>query len=389
MKKYALIAEILCVSLLVSGCSQKRVLTSSKEVENLELVRTVGIDKNEDMVKITVCAATGTEGKSKFFTEEAPTFSQAVNDMQKLPVGKETVFSHTEHIVISEDAARDGIGDYLDYVERSDDLRTGTGFFIAKGSEAGELLTGTTGEDTSVSELLKFLIDNITLMGNGYVFNCGEIASSLSDTGCALILAVSAKTSEGLYEGEAEKTLYPDGFAVIQDGKLTGFISQDEAMGAMLLMGKTRSGDITLDLDGTLVSVNLTKAKVNLTPIFDGNSLKKIKAELDIRGNIVSVSAPLDIDDDEIREKLSTKLSEIEENRVRSAIDASQNMDADFMNIYKKILLKSPIKCQEIEDRWSEILSRIDFEISANSELIRTFDINDPPYTDGKEGKAN
>lgn len=385
MKRAVLIIEILCIALIFSGCNGAVLLSSAREVEDLELVRTIGIDTEDEEIKITVNSASGTEGNAKFFSTKAETLAQAVNDMQKLPVGKEALFSHTEHIVISEDTAKNGIGEFLDYIERSNDTRIDTNFFITRGISAEELLVKASGEDLDISDILTFMTENIELLGNGCVFTCRDIASALSTRGCGLIQAISVSDSEGLYEGEAEKTAFPDGFAVIKDSKLIGFISDDEASGAMLLMNKTKSDDIKLEHDGATVSVILNGNKAKFTPVFSGSELKEIKAEVEISANITSVSEMLNIYDDDVREALAAQLEDIELSRVTAALSAAQRMDADFMGISKEIELKSPLKCAEIVENWGEIFKDIDFNVSVDCEIRRTFDINDHVNTDGEE----
>lgn len=385
MRRAVLILYFALIALMLSGCAGSSVLSSAREVENLELVRTVGIDREDGMVRITVSSGPGTEGSSKFFTGSAPTLSKAINDMQKLPIGKEAVFSHTEHIIISEEAAAEGVEEYLDCVERSDDMRFDTGFFIARGISAGELLVSASGSDIDVSELLQFLTENIDLMGSGCVFTCRDIASSLADRGCALIQAVSAADTGGLFEGEAEKTVLPDGFAVIKDGSLAGFLSGDETRGAMLLMNKTRSEDIALTVDGVTVTVSLSGAEASFTPVFYSGELNGVDISLDLTANIISVSGPLDLMDDSVREAIAEKLSSLEAGRAGAAIDASRAMDADFMGICKKLELASPVRCAKPVENWGKTFKDVDFNITASCDIVRTFDINVPIGTDGKE----
>ena len=389
MKRFFCVFLAAVMAFSLNGCGQATVFTNYREVEDMELIRTVGVDTDGDGVTITAVSATGmTKGEPMFFRSGGPTLSQAINDMQRLPMGKEALFSHTEHIVISEKTAEKGIGEILDYIERSPDMRLETNLFIAKGEKTDALLTSVSGKDSDVSDLLSFVQENIPELGTGYVFSCRETASYLSDSGCALIQAVEAKGQEELYEGQPEKTLVPTVFAVIKDGKLTGFLTEEESLGAVLVLNRLKGKYVTVPTGDSEISLAVNGASSKVTAeMSKSGELEGIKIELELNANVTSVGGGALLSSDEVREKAEKELSAFAERSVTAAVSASRRMGADFMRIWKQVEMKHPEKFRKIPS-WSAFFADVPVTVSAKSVIRRTFDIEDPVGTSGEGVKT-
>lgn len=386
MKRPALAILALLLSAMLPGCTGVSVLSSAREPDNLELVRTIGVDMERDMVKVTVCSASGMNGSAEFFTGTAETFSKAINNIKKLPQGREAEFSHTEHVVISEEAALCGIDEILDYVERSDTMRIDTDILICRGVTAAELITSASGESSSVSDALTFLEENIDLLGSGYVFSCRDIASALSLRGCALIETIELITPEERSEDEAEKSIVPAGFALFKEDKLIGYLSESQSNGAVLVMNKLKSEDIVLRYEDTPITVSVSEARTELTPDYLSGELSSIAVKTSVFADITSVSGDIKITDEAVRRELEKSLAQEICKNVSDAVELSQALGVDFMDIGHKIEIISPLKYEENVENFTSCLKTVPFDITVSAKLERTFDITDPLPTDsGKE----
>lgn len=386
MKRPALAILALLLSAMLPGCTGVSVLSSAREPDNLELVRTIGVDMERDMVKVTVCSASGMNGSAEFFTGTAETFSKAINNIKKLPQGREAEFSHTEHVVISEEAALCGIDEILDYVERSDTMRIDTDILICRGVTAAELITSASGESSSVSDALTFLEENIDLLGSGYVFSCRDIASALSLHGCALIETIELAAAEEYSENEAEKSIVPAGFALFKEDNLIGYLSESQSNGAVLVMNKLKSEDIVLRYEDTPITVSVSEARTELTPDYLSGELSSIAVKTSISADITSVSGDIKITDEAVRRELEQSLAQEICKNVSDAVELSQALGVDFMDIGHKIEIISPLKYEENVENFTSCLKTVPFDITVSAKLERTFDITDPLPTDsGKE----
>ena len=134
MKKTVFILLLAACVVFIAGKGEATIASNHREVEQLELIRTVGVDVAEDG-NVTVTAGTGSRaagGAPSFFQSTGSTVATAINDMQRLPLGKEALFAHTAHFILSRSAAETELRDCLDYIQRSPDMRLDTDIFILR-----------------------------------------------------------------------------------------------------------------------------------------------------------------------------------------------------------------------------------------------------------------
>ena len=184
---------------LLSGCSM--ISSGGTEVEGLMLIRTVGIDTSngsstEKPARITVCTGVGlNQSPPKIISREDTSIAAAVENLKYNATGLEPFFSHTQQVLLGETAAERGFSAAMDWMLRSMEIRLDTEIYVVRENTAEAVLNGTEGTTTSVSDMLSLLRETASNTGEGYVYNCGEIASSLLANGNALILAVELQNS--------------------------------------------------------------------------------------------------------------------------------------------------------------------------------------------------
>lgn len=138
---------ILCVMLPLSGC------WDAEELNRRAVVSGIGIDRgpgNKDyLVSFQVIIADEISGKigrggtpTTVYTAEGRSIMEAVRKAS-LQVPRLMSTAHVRIVVISEELARQGISDILDFLDRDSDIRLTAKIFIAKkASERSTLLPG-------------------------------------------------------------------------------------------------------------------------------------------------------------------------------------------------------------------------------------------------------
>lgn len=373
-----------CVAL--SGCSGATIYSDYREVADLEIIRTIGIDKSESGV--IIIASTGTELSSqspKMFRAEGASITDALRNIQTTPMGQSLYFAHTEHLLIGEEAAKDGIASYLDFVERISEMRLDTNMFVVRNGTAEEMMTNCSGKGSSASDMLSFLETNIKNVGDGYVYTCEDIAAGLASKGTALIMAVKTADTNVIGDESGEKIVLSSGFGVIKDGKLVDFLTNDETRGAALLMEKVSFDNAPIDMDGVIVSLGLNGESVQIFPIFSGNKLDSVEIVIVVESNIEEVSGDIYVSDPAVRRTLSQKLAELEVQRVASAIEHAQNIDLDFLSLGSAVERKAAAQYRSMTPSWADVFSDITFNIKVKSIVRRSYDIENPFNVSGKE----
>ena len=140
MKKmlFLFLAAALTVVIGSSGIS-----ADYSEVADLELVRTIAIDRDGEKLTLTACSGMGLEDETALISSiDADSLASAVNLLRRSGSRREPFFAHVEHLVIGEDALKNGngISPYLDYISRSLETRMDTNIFIVRGVSAKDFV---------------------------------------------------------------------------------------------------------------------------------------------------------------------------------------------------------------------------------------------------------
>lgn len=378
-KLCAFITAAVCFVSL-SGCSGATIYSNYREVEDLELIKTVGIDLGKGGTGVVITAGSGLSlaGRApQVYEMEASTIAEAINKMQKSPAGKETFFSHTEYVVIGESAAKNGISGFLDYIERAQNIRLKTGMFIARDSTAQKLLMDVVSEKTSTADILSFMEKDSQYVGYGEVVTCQDAASSLERYGCALVLALKAKKTPEIFGESGEYTIVPAGYGIIKDGKLAGYTDEEAAHGIGILMNALKFYNVNVDDGiGGYAALGITKAETKYKPHFESGELTRLDINIEADANVIELKDPVDIEDKKVRKNMERQIDEEIKKQVESAIELSKEMEIDFLELGGRIERQKPVKFSKIKGSWDEVFKQLEINVNVTTTLKRTYEFD-------------
>ena len=388
MKRALIFAMAAVIMLCCGGCSVSHLWADYREIDDLELIRVLGVDKGAEGVTVTAGTGEWIDGeRSRIISERAADLPSAINSMRCNPVGREPCFTHTEYLLAGEDCAREGLGGLLDYVERMTALRLKTGLFIVKGDSAESAIKNCAGENSSASDMLKYISGNVELMGLGSVYSCGQVGASLADRGIALAQAVKIRENSG---SEGEYILEPTGYAALSDGRLLCFFEGEEARGMSMLTGRVKTCGISAELPGGGEAVTeLYSLNVRTLPRRTEGRLTGVDVELDARANLLQVSGDANVEDVAVRAAIEEQLARDVEDAVAGVISRTQTLGLDFGGIGDSLDRRCPAKFARVRDDWDRIFPELDIRVHARVRLDRTFEIVDPLSGDGDKGGLN
>ena len=149
MKSHGLLCLLLVISLL-SGCLGR------EEIDDLAMVMSVGIDKdNNGKVLVTTQVARPADARGNagagggtgepIWTAvgEGNTIFEGIRNLARF-ASRRVYWGHNMVIVMSEEVARDGIVDIIDFFTRNNELRMRTWIVVAEG-KANEIISTKTG----------------------------------------------------------------------------------------------------------------------------------------------------------------------------------------------------------------------------------------------------
>ena len=388
MKRIILLT--ICVAFFLSGCSGATIYSDYRELETLELIRTVGIDVTENGIKLTVGTGVGIDGTStRVYQKESDTLSRALDELQRDFVKEDAFFAHTEHIVIGEEAAKKGIQGYLDFIAREMEMRLSTNLFVVVGASAEEAIVSVAGEKSAAADMLTALREDVTLLSEGYVYSSGDVIINLAREGHSLVMAIEvADSNEVATDVSSEKVLVPAGYVVLRDGKTLGHIDSELAGGVGIFTGKMDNERIVVsDGDGGKITLILTKTKLKINPEYKDKEIKSVNLEIDMFLSIDEVETNTDISSDSVRKYLAKQVEQQERERQEGLIALARELDTDFCNIGRKIEMKMPVKFAKLQTQWEDAFADMTFNININASIVRTYDLNNPIGVGGEDGE--
>ena len=385
--KLTRIIAVVCLAALLSGCSGGSVYSNYREIEQLMVIQTMGFDYAKSGVRLSASSGSdsaggggggnakgGEQGGSAQvarLSAEAESFSLAKERMQDYSAREDLYFAHTSYIAVGGESAKKSVMPFLDYIERSTELRLDIPLFVVTNGAASELVLGAGGESYDATSVLRSLERNLNLRGDAVIYNAAQIVADLDTNGCALISAVKAvKADEAVKEAkQSELTAIPDGYTVIKNGKAVGSIPIEYARGVNILQNKVGPSSVELDTDGTRATVQLDKCSCDINPVFDGEHL----AGLDIQ---ITLTAALSEAADSIEtQKLSRALANTAKLWVTKVLGISQSLECDFLQLGSVLERKEPKRLAGMSSDLSESLPSIYYNVGVEAEVNRSFDV--------------
>ena len=380
-----LLPFLLLLSLL-GGCSKNLVLVNAGEIEDFEIVQTVGVDLVDGKLLLTAAVGADSEGKVGVLVSRGQTVRRAMQSMQERSEKKYIFFGETQSFLIGEGAASRDISVYLETVERGIDMRLDTKVYIVRGSTAAEAITAASTPERSVNERLRAIEEDVHLSSECFVTSVGQAAESLAEDGCAILAALELAEREEVLE-EGAMTVQVPGYALIRKGVLRGFVTGDEARGLTLLNNEARMDIVEVpDGAGGLASVELTGADCRFEPVFEDGRLTRLRVLAELRGNVAGMEHALDLYDPAVTAELERSFASVEAARMEAALARMCAEGQDLIGAGRALERAHPIlfrRCCAAD--WPAPLMEAELSLEVTACLERTYDLGISPASEETE----
>lgn len=381
MKRLILLFSVL--PLLLSGCGQSRGIYSNyRPVEDLLLVRTLGIDAGDGGLVLSAAAGRPQGGASALLRRGGSSIPQGMAALQSRTPNGQLYFAHTQSIVLGQSFAAGGVGALLDFVERDIGTRMGAALYVVRGGTAEALITGS-GEGWDVSDVLSTVRAETEARGDSHVFDVRETAVALSEYGAALVCALRTVETEGSVFGlPAGLAAVPDGYGILLDGALVGFLDGAQARAAGLMLGKL--GSVTREIPdgaGGTITVELSCGAPELKFVRGadgaGDSLR-------IHAAPTAVIAALDSAREDgtaapSPDSLAAVIDETLRHELEAVLARSRAENADFLALMRALRTQG-VDPDALPAGW---LQSLDMHVDVETCVRHSFDLEAPAGTDG------
>lgn len=375
-----LLIPLLVLSMLVSGCWD---LTES---EKIVLVTLIGIDAvGNNQIKVCVYEmsfrkqSAGGQGTAKggltseIHEAQAATISEAIRQIDSSDPGR-LYFAHTSAIILSEEIARSkGIGSFIDYFERTPEIRRNTWLLIAHKGEFNKIFSARVGSDqnTEVSKEIKDKLENTATYLSFTANTLGDFLNLLWEEGAqpftAGVRIVSGKNNSSTTKSSNNDLLINE-TAVFKKEKLAGWLNDQESMGLLFIQGNKNGELVDLNYKGGKILLKCTKVNSTIKPIIK-NGKAVINLNVYVISDISESQVNLDFEQSGI-DKTIQKLQAAEvKKQIIAAFNKSKELDADIFQFGNLIYGKYPEYYKQMKTMGQDYYQNITLSVSVKSSV--------------------
>ena len=420
MKRMAALVVALCLAL--TGC-QGDFLPYARDIEAIELLRTLGVDAAEDGEELVVTVSSGVQhtgaggqaDKPVVFSQTGQTIYEACNTIQTFSDAY-IFFGHVTEWVLGEDVARRGMTNLVDYMERDAQMRLNTKVFVVKDGRAEDLLKGLATDAAAATDRLSAIELDYQLKSIAYPYTVKELLSQMEENGCGLVPALvledkqaeqngdeqggrpasfDAVETAGSGQGEGqgkesvegeEKSVRSVGYGYFKDNRLAGFLDEDASRGVNLLLNQVRNGTVQVEMpDGGVVALRIVKSRCDWIPQMEKGVLTGMTARLAVDADVAEVWRKNSPEDAGMLELLQQELDRAVKELAEQALEISQREQADFLHLERSAAIEQPWFHSELEEHWDEWFPNLDFAVEVDGTVKRSYDISNPMKEPGEK----
>lgn len=378
--KIVFVLLILLLFPLLSACT-------SRELDTINLVTALGIDKDEAGYMITYQVLNPKAIAAKRSVNEAP-FALYVEKGSSLDetdkrvttqASRKMYATHVRSIVIGEDVARDGLKEILDYLFRSNEYRTDYYFIIAKGTTANQILsTVTTIESVSGIKYYESIENSKRWWATTNSLKIVELINDINAKGKNPVLAGvefyektddmdSIERLKKSYSGKVKFTA----LGAFHDDKLIGWLDESESIALANILGKTKNISSYVDFDeNTHVSLNIVAKKTKIkASLSDGKPVINVMLSADMM--ITAQTGDVDFTDQENLDKLNSLANEKTIEFCQKTLDKAQHeLKTDIFGFGESIHRAYPKVWNELKDNWDDAFATLQVDFMIETKIM-------------------
>ena len=399
--KRLLIIYIIILSLPLSGC--RTIYNNYKEIEQLLVVQTMGLDLQGGGVFLSLASAAGSSGSQpRRLFASGDSITTAMQRIYNYSYEEQLFLSHVGQLVIGEEAAEAGIDDYLAYISRTPAMRLDMPIFVVRGGSAHDAVMKVGDGKRGISEMLETVEVSSQRRGDSGIYTAADVLRDSMRWGSALICALectessetpdlsASQSTEAVRENadgqtgtaspdDARLTAAAQGFAVIREGKLCRFLTREQALAVGLLRNKSGISDVQVkDRHGDLVVLEIDEGSSRIKAIWSApGELKALDVQVQVQASVIEISGNGELGNAEYTDHLTAQLEALISDYVTQTLHASKDLKADFLGLSSAAERSNPEYYQMLNREFPELLPELELRVTVRGQLRHTNDMRD------------
>ena len=356
------------LGLLLLGIGCGSVYSNYREIENLQVVQTLGLDAKAGRITLTASTGQGIGGEpAVMISRPAGSIIAGVESVHHYSSKEALYLNHTRYVLLGEDADGRGLYELADYLTRSSSLRMDMTLFALTRGSAKELMVSGGGGSYDITGTLSSIETDVKNLGVGYGGTCRELIRATSEYGAALVCAVKPAASEGaVFSNGVESLPVPAGYVIFKDYRRCGLLDERAAWAANLLMNRRGFGSVSIPSpNGGSAVLVMKDSSCRYTPHWskDGRLLR-LDAELTLSASLGELTEPGGLSDKAVLE-LKRALNTYTEEKCAEVLELSKKLDADFLGLYGSIRTKAPSRAAPFRGKYAALMESTVISVTA------------------------
>ena len=339
-----------------------------REVEQLRLAQTLGLDAAPDGLVLTL-AAPSTEDKPPLcLSAPGPSLSLALDQLRGKAGEDELFCGHLQQLLLGRGYAERGLESLLSAVSRSTDLRLDMPVYLLPEGSAQAVMEALQTEARGVCDLL----NGFGRADTGSLSSAGRILRDLDRQGSCLVRAMR------LTEGDGSPTLEKAGYGVLAKGRLVSQLDPELDAAVELLTGELKPCPLLLrDNQGRLVTLELQQGRTKLFPLWDeSGTLEGLELRVQIQAAVLEIEDFTQAADPRTLNALTARLESELSGRLSRVLRLSADLQADFLGLGSRLELQSPLGCRGLGEDLGALLSSLRLRVTVQGSLRHSNDLD-------------
>ncbi len=378
MRRKVFIPMLLMINMtILTGC------WSYREIDRLSIVAGAAVDKGEDGKCIFTFeiidlqeGGRDTNIKSRLLESEGYTIFDAVRNSLKFTAPR-PYFGHMEVVIISQEIARDGVIEILDFLNRDAEPRLTVDLLLSKEQTAKEILKAqSTTTDIRSFEIYEMLDVQKHLSKSPKV----EVYQFINELPCEgsspFLPAIRITETAGI------KTTELSGTAVFKEDKLIGFLDEEETKYFLFTKDNIKGGLLALEnlpsANNVNISFEIFHNKTEIKPVYSNGELS-INIETKTQITLAEQGTELNFTNERGRLTLKKEMEEFLKANIQKVIQRVQkDFAVDIFGFGSIVNAEMPALWKEIDRDWNDIFADLDVNVNTNIEIRGSGLLSDP-----------
>jgi spore germination protein KC len=371
------------VLLVTSGCWDRKELNEVSFVTGMALEKgekyqyflTVEVINAEEFGGETTQGNTGTIR----YTMEGDLIAE-LNDKMNVGLTRDLNFSHTRVIVIDETLAREGIGSFLQFLERSAEFRNDFHLVISRGIKASDII-GTTYPIHRIPSLkMDEQFQSMEKEWGGYPdVRLTDFTSNITSDGrhpVAAAITIQGSPEKGddvdnNKQADLDAIVVLNGLSVFKDDKLIGFLDVEQARDYLWTQDLKKTTFTAKTPDGNFFAVRFFNSHTNIQTSYENNR-PQITIELVLEGDLIATQSKVPIDKLTRFKELEEEAQKEVERKIKGTIThVQEEYGVDIFGFGETMYRQHYQQFKPIKDYWDEEFKKAEINVNAKVFLRR------------------